>query len=57
MTVRNADIFGWSFDLSTVETNATRSILSLCLINSVLTCTIHAVKEFLWLVLDDRVLR
>jgi hypothetical protein len=47
MTVQKSDIFGWPFDLSTVETNAARSILSLCRIKCVLTCcTFLAVKEF-----------
>jgi len=36
MTVQQADVLGWPFGLSTVETNATGSILSLCLINCVL---------------------
>jgi hypothetical protein len=36
MTVQKADVLGWPFGLSTVETNAAGSIVSLCLINCVL---------------------
>ena len=36
MTVQKADVLGWPFGLSTVETNATENIVNLCLINCVL---------------------